>query len=163
MNVMEAIRKKRAVRQYRDQAISDDQAASILDAGRRAQSSKNTQPWQFIAIRKKETLSALSQLGKYAGHLKDAAMGILLVSLPGNDFDLGQAAAYMQLAALELGIGSCLIAIYEPEKAKSLLGIPAEQQVQIAIAFGFPAEKERREKLGRGRKKLAEIAHWEKW
>ena len=31
-------------------------------------------------------------------------------------FDAGQAAAFMQLAAWELGIGSCPASIYEPKK-----------------------------------------------
>ena len=37
-------------------------------------------------------------------------------------FDIGQTAAYMQLAALELGIGSCLASIYEPDKAREFAG-----------------------------------------
>ena len=163
MNVMEAIQKKRAVRSYRGEPIAEADVRKILEAGRRSQSSKNTQPWQFLAVQDQEKLSALSGMGKYAGHLQHAALGILLVSEPGKDFDLGQSAAYMQLAALELGIGSCLIAIYEPERAKELLGIPQDLRVRFAIAFGYPSEEEEGKTLGRGRKNLDEMVHWEKW
>lgn len=163
MNIIDAIVKKRAIRDYQDKSIPTNVAEAILDAGRRAQSSKNTQPWQFIAVQNKETLAALSTHGKYAGHIKDAALGIVLTCKPGADFDLGQAAAYMQLAAMEYGVGSCLIAIYEPEKTRNLLGVPEEYQVRIAIAFGYPSEAEQQKSLAKGRKDFEEIVHWENW
>jgi len=80
-------------------------------------------------------------------------------------FDIGQAAAYMQLAAWELGIGSCLASIYEPDKARDLLGFPRDMHLRIAISFGYPLENL---VLGKppqkgGRKSLTEIIHWDKW
>jgi nitroreductase len=163
MNVIEAIKKKRAVRHFTEEKIPDDVVFVILDAGRRAQSSKNTQPWEFIAIQEKETLEALSHMGKYASHVKDAALAIALISEPGTDFDMGQAAAYMQLAAMEYGIGSCLVAIYEPEDAKKLLGVPDDRDFKIAIDFGYPAEQEKQPTTGKGRKVFDQVVHWEKW
>ena len=130
MNVSEAIRMKRAVRKFKEKPLPEDVIRAILNAGRRSQSSKNEQGWQFIAIRDKGLLKALSQTGTYAGHLAGAALGIAIVT-PNPEgkfqdlFDAGQAAAYMQLAAWELGIGSCLASIYEPEKAQEILGFPA--------------------------------------
>src|SRR5215467_16320439 len=102
MTVSELIRTKRAVRQFTDEPLSEEAIRSILNAGRRAQSSKNSQPWHFIAIRDRATLRQLSQCGVYAGHLAGAALGVALVSSTAEGFDLGQAAAYMQLAAWEL-------------------------------------------------------------
>lgn len=141
-----------------------------MNAGRRAQSSKNRQAWAFIAIRDRETLKQLSKLGRFAGHLAGAALGVLILTPPpekfyGALFDAGQAAAYMQLAALELGIGSCLATIYEGEKAAELLGIPNEWKVLMAISFGFPADKEKFHpaKLLKGRKEFDEVVHWERW
>lgn len=163
MNVIEAIQTKRAIRQYQDKPIPEEIIRSILDAGRRAQSSKNTQPWHFIAVQERQTLQKLSTLGKYASHMKDAALGVVLANPPNTDFDLGQAAAYMQLAATEHGVGSCLIAIYEPEEAKKLLGIPAEYRAWISIAFGYPTEAEQEKSLGKGRKDFENVVHWEQW
>ena len=74
MNVSDAIRTKRAVRQFQDKPLPEDVVHAILSAGRRSQSSKNTQPWQFIAIRDKVLLKALSETGTYAGHLAGAAL-----------------------------------------------------------------------------------------
>jgi nitroreductase len=100
-----------------------------VNAGRRAQSSKNSQPWHFIVIRDAATLKSLSELGNWATHIAGAAMAIAIIT-PDPDtrfsimFDAGQSAAYMQLAAWELGVGSCLATIYETEKRVICWGFP---------------------------------------
>jgi nitroreductase len=170
MDLTEAIRTKRAVRQFSDQPIPIADLLAILNAGRRAQSSKNTQPWQFIAITNKETLSKLSTLGQYAGHLAGAAAAIaILTPDPGQRwsimFDAGQAAAYMQLEAWGRGIGSVPATIYEPEAARQVLGAPPEWHVNVIFSFGYPANPDdlsRPPKKG-GRIALDEVIHWEKW
>jgi nitroreductase len=170
MNVSDAIRTKRAVRQFQDRPLPEEVVRKILNAGRRSQSSKNNQPWQFIAIRAKSILKALSETGTYAGHLAGAALAVAIL-VPDPDerfqtlFDAGQAAAYMQLAAWELGVGSCLASIYEPEKAREILGYPADWQVRICISFGYPLDEgmlSAAPKKG-GRKALDEMVHWDKW
>lgn len=164
MNVLDAIRKKRAVRQFRDQPVPDEVIRQILDAGRRSQSSKNTQPWSFVVVRDRQTLQALSKTGTYAGHLAGAAFAVVLVGAQESrwsDFDLGQACAYLQLAAWELGVGSCIAALHQEDDAKALLGIPAEASAYAALSFGYAAENWQPNKGGR--KPLDEVIHWEKW
>ena len=170
MNVADAIRTKRAVRQFQEQPLPDKVVHTILNAGRRSQSSKNNQPWQFIAIRDKGVLKALSATGTYAGHLAGAALGVAIL-IPNPDdrfqtlFDAGQAAAFMQLSAWELGVGSCLASIYSPDAARAILGFPEEWQVRICISFGYPldaAQITATPKKG-GRKPLDEIVHWDRW
>lgn len=170
MEVSEAIRMKRAVRKFQDKPLPEDVIHDILNAGRRAQSSKNTQPWQFIAIQDKDILKALSECGTWAGHLAGAALGVaILTPDPGEKFqimfDAGQAAAYMQLAAWELGVGSVPASIYEPEKAREILGFPPEWYLRIALSFGYPAKKEvlTAEPQKGGRHDLEEVVHWERW
>src|SRR5579885_1780517 len=165
MNVLDAIRTKRAVRQFTEQPLPDDAIRAILNAGRRSQSSKNTQPWQFVAVRDKQTLKQLSECGAYAGHLAGAALGVAIISPEPTGFDQGQAAAYMQLAAWGLGIGSCIASIYEPGKAKGILGVPQDRHFDIALSFGYPVAPDQwRPAAGRpgGRKSFDEIVHWEK-
>ena len=111
MNVSEAIRTKRATRKFQDKPLPDEVVHAILNAGRRSQSSKNEQAWQFIAIRDRSILKALSECGQWAGHLAGATLGIAILTPEPTAkfqtmFDAGQAAAFMQLAAWELGVGS---------------------------------------------------------
>ena len=170
MNVSEAIRTKRAIRKFQDTPLPDDVIRSILNAGRRSQSSKNEQAWQFIAIRDKSILKALSECGTYAGHLAGAALGVAILTPDPTDkfqtmFDAGQAAAFMQLAAWELGVGSVPASIYEGEKARQILGFPPEWHLRMALSFGYPAEEQKltaAPKKG-GRRSLEELVHWDRW
>jgi nitroreductase len=170
MNVSDAIRAKRAVRKFDPRPLPEDIVYAILNAGRRSQSSKNEQTWQFIAIRDKAILKALSECGQWAGHLAGAALGVAIVTPDPTAkfqtlFDAGQAAAFMQLAALELGVGSCPASIYEVEKARGILGFPAELSLRFALSFGYPADQGKLSappKKG-GRRALEELVHWDRW
>ncbi|KAA3648636.1 MAG: hypothetical protein DWQ07_00105 [Chloroflexi bacterium] len=170
MDVNEAIRFKRAVREFKNEKLTDDEIRTILKAGRRAQSSKNSQPWHFIAIQEHGKLEQLSKLGTFAGHLAGAALGVAIITPHPDErfsimFDAGQAAAYMQLAAWELGVGSCLATIYEPDQARQLLGFPEDLHLRIAISFGYPADESQitQAPQGNGRMAFNEIIHWDTW
>jgi nitroreductase len=170
MNVTEAIRSKRAVRKFQERPLPDEVVRGILNAGRRAQSSKNTQPWQFVAIRDRTVLKSLSECGTWAGHLAGAALGVAILTPDPADkfqtmFDAGQASAFMQLAAWEMGVGSCPASIYDPEKARSILGFPDELHLRVALSFGYPLEPNAMSAPPRkgGRRDFAEIVHWDKW
>jgi len=170
MDVSRAIREKHAIRSFLPNPISDPIALQILRAGRRAQSAKNTQPWHFLAVRERATLEQLSHTGRWAGHLAGAALGVVIaVPDPAQKFtiafDAGQAAAYMQLAAWELGIGSCLASLYETEEVRRILRIPAEWFAHVAISFGYfdPQKQPPSGVLHPGRKAVDEIVHWETW
>lgn len=160
----------RAVRKFQDKPLPEEVTRAILNAGRRSQSSKNEQGRRFIAMRDKATLKALSECGAYAGHLAGAALGVAILT-PNPEgkfqdlFDAGQAAAYMQLAAWELGVGSCIASIYEPEKARAILGFPPKWHLRIALSFGYPADEAKLSAPPRkgGRLPLEELVHWEKW
>lgn len=170
MNVSEAIRTKRAVRKFKDQPLPEDVVHAILNAGRRSQSSKNEQAWQFIVIRDKSILKDLSECGTWAGHLAGAAMAVAILTPDPSSkfqtmFDAGQAAAFMQLAAWELGVGSVPASIYEAEKAREILGFPPEWHLRIALSFGYPLDEEKLSaapKRGR-RRSLDEVVHWDRW
>ena len=165
MNVTEVISTRHAVREFSEKPVPEDLMLAILDAGRRSQSSKNTQPWQFIVVTDRTLLEAMSKMGDFAGHLAGANFAVVLVGLQDstwNNFDLGQAAAFMQLAASDQGVGSCIAAIYTPETVKKLLDIPEERTAYCAISFGYPAPKAKPYIMG-GRKAVDEVAYWNKW
>jgi nitroreductase len=165
--VYNAIKSRRAVRQFRDEPLPDDAVRRILNAGRLSGSAKNRQPWHFVAVRDRETLRALSTCGAYAGHLAEAALGVALVADPFErltaPFDLGRAAQNMILVAWEMGIGSVMATLYQPDKARDLLGIPPEYTIPWCISFGYPAEKVDQPPRKGGRREFDEVVHWERW
>ena len=170
MEITQAIRTKRAVREFSEQPIPEEAVLAILRAGRRAQSSKNTQPWWFLAIRDRRRLQALSELGTYASHLAAAALGVaILTPDPAARwsimFDAGQAAAYMQLAAWGMGIGSCLVTLHNPEPARQVLRFPEDVHARMAISFGYPADPSLIDRPPRpgGRKPFQEKVFFDRW
>ena len=173
MDVLTAIATRRMVRRFADRPIDETDLRRILNAGRRAASSKNTQRWTFIVVRDRGRLEELAKVGPWAGHLAGAAAGIALVTPTTEDgddppsvmFDLGQAASQMMLAAWELGIGTCPVTAYEPEVAARILGLPTNQRCRYLLSVGYPARPEdltRPLKRG-GRKPFDEVVRQETW
>ncbi len=170
MDAFECIRTMRAVREFAATPVPDDALQRILQAGRWSGSAKNSQPWHLIVVRDKGTLARLSECGQFAGHLRGAALGITIVVEPSatrGEFDAGRMAQNMELAAWADGVGSCIAAMYEEDKAKAILGVPPQMSMVYAISFGYPAAQPERKPVrplgGTGRKKLGDIVHWDKW
>ena len=170
MDVSEAIRTKRAIRKFQDKPLPEEVVTAILNAGRRSQSSKNEQGWQFVAIRDKAILKELSECGQWAGHIAGAAFAVAILTPEPTAkfqtmFDAGQAAAFMQLAAWELGVGSVPASIYDPERARRLLAFPPEWHLRIALSFGYPADEAKLSAPPQkgGRRLLDEVVHWDRW
>ena len=171
--VWRAIATKRAIRTFAPDPLAPEHLERILQAGRHAGSSKNLQRWTFIVCRDRAHLRELSVVGPWAGHLAGATTAIALVTPdPGAPdsalsilFDLGQAAANMMLAAWELGIGSVPATVYDHDRARELLGYPADQHCEYLLSFGYPADAEalaRPPKPG-GRRDLGEMVREERW
>ena len=173
MDTWTAISTKRAIRKFADRPLSQEHLTRILDAGRHAHSSKNTQRWTFVVVQDRDRLRELSKVGPWAGHLATAAAGIALVTPTTEDgddppsvyFDLGQAASQMMLAAWNEGVGTCPVTAYEPEMAARILGLPDGQRCRYLISVGYPSRAEdmtRPPKPG-GRKPLDEVVRYEHW
>jgi nitroreductase len=169
MNVLEAIHSKRAVRRYQERPLPPEAVRAILNAGRLSQSAKNLQPWRFIALQDRSRLAEFQVVGRFSEFLARAALGVVLLTPPPEErfqilFDAGQAAAYMQLAAWDLGIASCLTTSYAREAAREYLGAPPEWRVHIAAGFGYPLSTDpTRPPRPGGRKPFDDIVGWERW
>ena len=170
MELMEAIRRKRAVRNFAPRSLPEEVIREILYAGRRAQSSKNSQPWHFIVIQKQKTLLELAKMGDFTSSLLTAPMAVAILTPDpavrwSVMFDAGQAAAYMQLAAVDLGMGSCLVTLHRPEPSMAFLGYPDDLQLNVLVSLGYPADPKALEPAAKpgGRRPLEEIAHFERW
>ena len=173
MDVLEAIGTRRSVREFADRPLPDDVLRAILDAGRRAGSSKNSQRWAFVVVSEEATLQALSNAGRWAGHIAGAAVAVALVTPNprGSDqplsvmWDLGGAAAQMMLAGWALGVGSCPATMYEDEVVRQILGLPDELHCEYVLSFGYPKDERVLQAPNRagGRKPLDDLVHEERW
>jgi nitroreductase len=173
MDTWTAIDTTRAVRKFADRPLEPAHLQRILDAGRRAGSSKNQQRWDFVVCTDRAHLAELAGLGENAQHLGGAAAAVALVTPDPKTaeaplsvmWDLGRAAQNMTLAAWELGIGSVPATIYRQDLVKQLLDLPDGYWCEFILSFGFPANPEALTwpKRAGGRKTVEEIVHWERW
>jgi len=164
-----AINSVRVVRAFGERPLEEDHVDRILNAGRRAGSSKNEQTWAFIAIRDREHLAELAKVGRYAGHLAGATIAVALVtpepSTTSQVWDMGRAAQNMVLAAWELGIGSVPATVYDHDLAHRLLGLPRDRRCDYLLSFGYPSDPTvltRPNRTG-GRVSLDEVVHDGRW
>jgi nitroreductase len=168
-----AIDSIRVVREFSDRRLPHDDIMRIVNAGRRAGSSKNLQRWAFVVVRDRERLRDLSGAGSFAGHIVGAAVAVALVTPDPKEpdqplsvmWDLGRAAQNMVLAAWELGIGSAPATVYEHGTVEELLALPAGRHCEFILAFGYPADESAltAPKQAGGRLPLEEVLHEEIW
>jgi nitroreductase len=141
------IKSLRAVRQFSDREIPDDVLRDILETGRWAGSSKNTQPWDLVVVTNRDTLAALAECGRFAWHLAGAKLALALV-MRGEDawsgMDEGRLMQNLMLAAWAHGVGSCIGSIYpeHQQRARELLGIPENRYLRTMLSIGYPASPE---------------------
>jgi nitroreductase len=172
MQTWDTIRARRNVRQYTDQPIARDDLGRILEAGRRAPSASNWQPWDFVVVTDREQLVELAKVWERGGrHIAQSAATIAMVARQPEDarqrdllmYDLGQATAQMMLAAADLGIGSGHSAVLDQERAQRVLGFPDGYFAVYLIGLGYPADRPLRP-LGRpDRRPFDEVVHWDRW
>jgi nitroreductase len=169
----EAIDSIRVVRDFDDRPVSDEDVNRIVNAGRRAGSSKNLQRWDFVVVRDRHRLRELSRAGAFAGPVAHAAVAVALVTPDPTQpdqplsvmWDLGRAAQNMVLAGWERGIGSVPATVYEHDLVDKLLGLPADHRCEFILSFGYPVDETllTAPKRAGGRVSLAEVLHEEEW
>ena len=146
------LRSLRAVREFTKEPIPNDVVADTLEVARWSGSASNRQFGQIIVVRQRETLNALAAAGGYTGHLRGAALAMVLVMpgewAEGETYDEGRLAERIMLAAHAHGLGSSIgwFAGDGRQKAKQLLGVPEKLVVRTAISMGYPARQPRRGK-----------------
>ncbi len=132
MSIQEIILKRRSIRKYSGENLSEETIKKILEAGLLAPASQNRKPCEFYVIRNKEILKQLSKAKKMgAGMLADADTAIAVFGDSGKADtwveDCSIALSYMSLQAEELGVGNCWVQMH---LRSTLLGKDAEENVR---------------------------------
>ncbi|OBJ84167.1 nitroreductase [Mycobacterium gordonae] len=171
METWDAIRARRNVRQYTPEPVADADLERIAEAGWRAPSAKNRQPWDFIIVTDSAQLQELSTVWMGAGHLAGAAAAIVLViPVPPDErrklidqYDVGQATMAMMLAATDLGIGTGHSSVGDQEKARAILGVPDDRLVAYLLGVGHPVDRPLTPIRKPNRRPFDEVVHRGRW
>ncbi len=184
MDLFEAIRTRRSIRRFQERDVEEEKLQQILESVRWAPSWANLQCWRFVVVRNRETRQRLSDLsyvesffaplGYKANPAKkgiaEAPVVVVLCADPkqsGNLWDqpyymtdAGIAAQNLMLTTHALGLGTVFVGVFDEEKVKSLLNIPAEIRVVGIFPIGYPLSEK---KEGPDRKPLSELVFNEQW
>jgi nitroreductase len=166
MDVYQAIRSRRTVRDYKPDPIPDDVLQKILQAARWAPSSSNTQKWYFIVIQDLDILTKLGEIATQGPFVGQAPLAIAVVmdDAPRPQLDAGRAIQQMELMAWSEGVGMCFVGVREADQQKAvkeLLNIPENLELITLLPFGYRADIPK--PAGTPRKPMNEIIHWERF
>jgi len=171
METWDAIRARRNVRRYTADPVPATDLDRIAEAAWRAPSASNRQHWDFVVITDPEQLRALSQVWRGAGHIAGAAAAIALVIPQADDdrtrlidyYDLGQATYAMAVAAADLGLGTGHSSVGDQDRAREILGVPADHDVAFLFGIGYPADRPLKPVAKPDRRPLDEVIHHGRW
>jgi nitroreductase len=166
MNVLEIIKTRRSIREYKDKPIPKEALEKMVDAARFAATARNVQPWEFIIITEETTLrrlGALAENGRFLAQSK-ACIAIFCAETKYYLEDGCAATCNILLAATALGIGSCWVAgdkkPYCAEVAR-LLNVPGAFKLVSLIALGYPKSED--SFYVAEKRSLKELIHWERF
>ena len=169
MKTLEAIFKRRSIRKFINKSISPEDISTLLKAAMMAPTARNCQEWEFVVIKKRETLEKIMQVHPHAQMLSTADCAILVCADTTREYmagywtaDCGAATQNILLAATELGIGSVWLGVYPNEERMKAISevvqLPSHVLPLNVIALGYPDES--KEEVERFDPKKV---HFEKW
>jgi nitroreductase len=167
----DAIRSRRNVRSYAEEAITPEHLDRILEAGRRTPSAGNQQAWDFVVCTDPKQLAQLARVWQGARHVAGSTATIAVVAPRSDDaqmrdliqFDLGQATMSIMLAAADLGIGSAHAGVHDQELARRVLGFPEDRFCPLLISLGVPADRPLRPIERPNRRRFEDVVHRGHW
>jgi nitroreductase len=168
MEVLEALRTRRSVRQWTAEPIPDEQLIELVEAAARAPSGSNNQPWVFVIIREE---GRVKRLRAAAPGIAGRAAAVVLICLdrrraneqqgtPEYDMVLMSLGAAMQnllLAAHDRGLGACAIGSFHHASLASIVALPSYLELKLLVALGHPAKQPNAPAL----RPLSEVCYFE--
>ncbi|MGZ3648388.1 MAG: nitroreductase family protein [Syntrophales bacterium] len=185
LTTKEAIEKRRSIRKFKPDTISEEHITALLDAARLAPSGSNSQPWRFKVVRDREirlqlaqasykqafiaeapivfvccidlksfidgTVSGIQDLGRI-GAVEGRIVKIIAdrterytpVDIeeltPRIALNLAIAVEHIVLRALDFGLGSCWVRLFDEKAIKSTFGWGRNIHVVALLPVGYPAE-----------------------
>ena len=173
-NFQSLIIKRRSIRHFTSEPITEDQIKTIIEAGLLAPTSKSSRAWQFIIVNEPEMLERLSHCKSRAAEPIGRAPLAIVVSVDPSATepwieDASIAASYMQLQAADLGLGSCWIQVRDryagdgtpaEEYVQELLHMPDTLPVICILAIGHPSEDRKPQAIDKLKWEQVHINNW---
>jgi nitroreductase len=168
MPVLDLMKTRCSVRQFKDQPVEREKLLYMLEAGRVAPSGCNYQPWRFIVLEDKALIGRIAP-----DWVRESHAPVLIVACGDHqhawrrrdgkdhcDIDVAIAVDHMMLAAAEVGLGTCWICSFDAYRCATLLELPYQLEPAVLIPVGYPTETRPPERHDKERKTLKELVSW---
>lgn len=172
MTFMELCEKRQSCRVYADKPVEKEKLLRCVEAARLAPSACNSQPWSFVLVTKPELVEEIARGTQQVGlnptvptarafvviveeyaKLTPKLRGVWDTQAYANE-DIGGAAVMFCLQAQELGLGTCLLGLFDRHRLHEMLDIPWDKRIPVILSVGYPADDATRTKK---RKPMEEI------
>ncbi len=164
MEVIQALKGRRSIRKFTDEAVSHELIEKIIDSARFAPSWKNTQTARYVVVEDRDLISRIASEGTLGfehnkGIIEGAPALVIVTSInkrsgyerdgsfstsKGNEwqmFDAGAASEAFCLSAYAEGVGSVILGIFDEKKVAEIIGLGEDRTVSALIPIGIPAEQ----------------------
>ncbi len=167
MEFMDVIKKRRSIRKYKPDMVSDEDIEYIIESARLAPSWANSQCWKFVVVKDPKIKENLASAGNsWIAHAPIVIAVCADPSKPGVKgdqqyymLDIGIAMEHLILAAADRGLGTCWIGAFNESVAKKALDVPDNIRVVALTPLGYPDESPAQ----RPRKALKDIMSIDKY
>ncbi|MFX1519064.1 MAG: nitroreductase family protein [Promethearchaeota archaeon] len=173
MDIEEAINRRRSIRSFTGDDVSEETLRQIIEAGILAPSAGNCQPWEFIIVRDKATKQKLAEVALGQRFVSQAPVVIVVcanIKRSTNRYgsrgqelycvqDTAAAIENMLLMAVSKGLGTCWVGAFNEVLAKDVLVLPVGIRPVAIIPLGHPAETLQMPR----RRNYKDVVHNEKW
>jgi nitroreductase len=146
--MLNLIKKRRSIRAYTDQPVSDADVKTLLEAAMAAPSANNRQPWEFFVVRREDLRQGLAETHRWSDMCANAPVVFVVCGDEGRSDhwveDTSAATENLLLAAVGLDLGGVWVGVYprlqREAHVKQVLGIPEALRVLCLVPVGHPAE-----------------------
>ena len=170
MEYSELIAKRYSVRAYRSDPVEDEKLQAVLEAARLAPTAANRQPIQLVVM---HTAGREEEIGKIYRKpwfvQAPLVIGVCAISsqawvresdrFNARLIDAAIVADHLILEAANQGLGTCWIAAFNVEAARSVLQLTDEAEPVIFTPLGYAADQPGQ----KTRKPLSELVRYERW
>jgi nitroreductase len=161
----------RQYRHFTSEPVADDDLTALAEVARWSGSSRNTQPWRFIAVRDIPLIRQIAEAGEPQTRALHTAMAAFAISLPieesraiSHAYDDGRVAERVLVGASMLGLGAGVTWVRSDVRQEigDLLGVEEGRFVRTIMAIGHPSAEGRAPKSppGKARLPLDELLSW---
>ncbi|MEG0752882.1 MAG: nitroreductase family protein [Angelakisella sp.] len=153
MDVKEAMYRRRSIRKYKPDPVSNEDIDTLLHYAMSGPSACNKCPWEFYVVRNEGLMQELRKASRYTNY---TAPVILIVAgntkralpLQMNDYwiqDCSAAIENILLGAVSLGLGTCWCGlkpqVRATKKVQQILGMESHIVPLGLIHLGYPVEQ----------------------